>query len=301
MLATICPLCHKKPSGLKGVLRVHGYTWCASCHLGWKSEVPDITYKATYYHGKSTLATRIFGPIAEFFYWIRNHYVSGGQAKLWIDVGAGEGGYLNTVKSVRKIGVEISAVARDQMHRNNLETLTNSQYLQSRKLNADVISFWHVLEHVDAPWKYLEAAKRNLRPSGRIICGIPNIDSIEARLFGLLWFHLVPRYHLWQFSLPSFKRLLVSCGFSIVSIDYWSIEHQPAGILQSLINSTAGSEAVLQRLVKRSDGNITLTVRDIFWCVFWLSIGLPVVLVIWAASALSHRSSTFVIVAKTKN
>lgn len=202
------------------------------------------------------------------------------------------------VGAKRKVGVEVSRSGRRMMERVGLETMTDKKFLKTKNLRAEVISFWHVLEHMENPWVYLAAAARNLNSSGSMVIGVPNGESFELRLFKKHWFHLVPKHHLWFFSPQSMERMLKQNGLAITSIDFWSLEHHLPGILQSFINVTSGSDSVLHRLVKRRENFSALRYRDIFSCIFWLTVGLPVVFTFWITSSVLHRSGTFVVVAR---
>lgn len=56
--------------------------------------------------------------------------------------------------------------------------------------SVDAISFWHVLEHLDAPGAALARAAEWLRPGGVVLAGVPNLDSWQARVGGDRWYHL---------------------------------------------------------------------------------------------------------------
>lgn len=293
-----CPLCKKKP--YPDFFRLKSYWYCKACNLLWLKEFPKTDYGDMYYKGKSSLAQKLFIPIASFFHAIRRFYAGGGGKNLWVDVGAGEGGFLKTVRAKKRIGVEVSKSARKMIVKNGLDTLSDQEFLKTKKLRADVISFWHVLEHVENPWDYLNSAKKNLSKKGKIIIGVPNIDSFEFELTREYWFHLQPQFHLWHFSPRSIKKLLKQTGFKIESIDYWSIEHHLTGVLQSLINKSSQSkENVLHKLVKRGTGTSVLKGKDIFWSLFWLILGLPIVFLFWFFGALAHKSGTVVILASS--
>lgn len=289
----LCPLCKKRAHALPNFpYLLH----CSRCRLAWLKKFPKTTYNETYYEGISTLATKLFTPIATGFYLLRSVYAGFSPKKLWVDVGAGDGGFLKTVRAKRKIGVEISSSARVIMKKIGIETMTDKQFLHTRKLNADVISFWHVLEHTENPWDYLIAAKNNIAKNGCIVIGIPNIDCLEFYLFGTHWFHS-PQFHLWQFTPHSMGLLLKRAGFRVQSIDYWSIEHHLPCLLQSFINASAGSDGALHRFIKRGHGS-KMGIKDAFWSIFWLTAGFPIVLLVWIIGALTHKSGTFVVVAR---
>lgn len=292
---SICPLCENKASS--NLFGLSSYWVCQVCKVAWLKKFPKAEYDETYYKGKSSLAQKLFAPLALFFYSIRESYVGIKNRNTWIDVGAGEGGFLKTVHAKQRIGVEISKSGRKMMEDEGLETLTDQQFLKAKNLNADVISFWHVLEHVENPSEYLEAARENLRKNGKIVVGIPNYISLEAQTFKKYWFHLVPKYHIWHFSPKSFEKLLAKAGFTIENINYWSLEHHPTGILQSFINSTAKSDSVLHRLVKRGL-DYKPAFKDIFWSAFWMTIGAPIIITFWIVGSLLKKSGTMIFVAK---
>lgn len=290
----LCLLCKVKSENEMG--GISGYSYCSKCRLGWKTQKTKIEYDTSYYVGKSGIATKLFSPIAYFFYWIRKSYLGNKNYETWIDVGAGDGGFLETVKAKKRIGVEVSKSGRKLMEHKGLSTLSDKKFLGSRNLNSDVISFWHVLEHVENPLEYLKTAKRNLRKKGRIIIGVPNIDSLEFKVFKKFWFHLVPDFHLWHYSSKSLELFLKKSGFQVEYVDNWSIEHNPTGIIQSFINWSAHSDSVLHRLIKRGM-DYKLSIKDIFWSGFWLTIGLPVVFFFWLTGVLFKMPGTFVVVA----
>lgn len=291
-----CPLCTSVPaSDLHGL---SGYWYCRRCQLSWAKKFPVSEYDENYYSAKSSLIGKAFAPIANILYVIRTWYVRMKRINLWIDVGAGDGGFLRNVVAKRKIGVEVSPSGRSMMETAGIETMTDQEFLRKKNLRADVISFWHVLEHIENPWVYVGAAVRNLGPHGSVVIGVPNGESLELQLFKRHWFHLVPKHHLWFFSPRSLEIMLAQHRLFIKSIDYWSIEHHFPGILQSLINVTSGGDSVLHRLVKRRENFSVLTGRDVVSSLFWLTLGFPLVLVLWITNSLFKRSGTIVIVAQ---
>jgi len=295
---TICPLCHKKTSqNLHGMTN---YLYCERCDIAWVKKHPKIVYNETYYGGTSNIAGKAFSPLSILFYKIRNSFAGNKYPQRWIDVGAGDGNYLEYVKAKERIGVEISASGRDHMKKKGLKTMTEKEFLKAKNLKADVISFWHVLEHVDKPWEYIEAAQRNIKSHGKIIIGVPNHRSLEFKIFGKYWFHLVPDFHLWHYSPKSLETFLTKAGLKIQTSDYWSLEHHLTGVLQSFINRTAKSDSVLHRIIKRRQDFSKLNAKDIFWVAFWCTVGLPIVVLFWITGAIMHRSGTFIVVASKR-
>ncbi len=284
----------------KDIYGLSSYIYCPSCKIARLKNLPKASYEETYYKGKSSLAGKLFYPFGRLFYAIRNTYARKGKKTLWIDVGAGEGNYLKTVRASKKIGVEISEAGRRIMDENGIQTLTPNQFLKSKNLKASVISFWHVLEHVDNPEEYIKAAQKNISTKGKVIVGIPNMESWEFRIFKKYWFHLAPKYHIWHFAPVGMINLLEKEGFKIEIIDWWSPEHHLAGLIQSLINFTSKTEDVLHKLVKRELSNEKLPLKGLLVSLFWLTLGLPFIFIWWILASLTHQSGTLVLVASPK-
>ncbi len=290
-----CIVCNNKFSQKNKDLPA--YLLCRTCSTLRIKKIKYREYDQNYYQGKFRLVSNFFSPLFKFFYWYRTKYCSYRKG-LWIDVGAGSGEYLATLPSKNKIGVEKSAYGRKQMLQQKIKVLTQSQFLKTHDLHAKVISFWHVLEHVENPDQYLESARRNLSSNGQIIIGIPNTDSLEFRIFKTCWFHLDSQHHVWHFPLSSFQDLLKKKGFKIEKIDYWAPEHHLSGVLQSFINFTSNSNNVLHKLIKRDYG-AKLSFSSLLWSLFWLSIGFPIVLLFWIVESLTKKSGAVVIISST--
>lgn len=309
-ISMTCPLCRGKaqdwfiqrPSYFRQKTKFL-YWYCKDCNLSWIKKVPKIEYDQSYYKAKSSFVNKLFTPIALTFYFIRRGYI-GNKNKIgtYIDVGAGAGEFLKVVKADTRIGVEVSSSGRELMKKAGLKTMTNKEFLKSTSFNADVISFWNILEHVKNPWDYLKAGRRNLAKNGEIIIGIPNLDSLDLKVTRDYWFHLQPLFHIWHFSPKALKVLLKKTGFNVKTIDYWAIEHHLTGTLQSFINRSANSrENVLHKLIKRSAGGGRFQGKDVIWSLFWLTIGLPIVIIFWIIASVAGKSGTMVVVAKPSN
>lgn len=295
---TTCPVCR---SQVEDTLPDYpAYLYCRHCQTAWLKVFPQAGYRGEYYKGKSNTAAKFFTPLTRLFYTLRRGYIRK-KPDLWIDVGAGDGGFLAAVEAKHRIGVEISQTGREMIKSRGLEVMTDKQFLNAKSKSAEVISFWHVLEHTKNPREFLVSAKNNLKKEGKIIVGVPNLNSWEFRTFKTSWFHFAPQYHYLHFSSGSIVRLLKECGFKIEKVDFWSAEYNLAGILQSLINRTSGSQDVLHKLIKREQDLSSLSAADKLWCLFWLTLGLLPVFILWGSNALYKQSGSIVITASLKN
>jgi len=105
------------------------------------------------------------------------------------------------------------------------------------KVGFDVISFWHVLEHLDAPLEYLKKAHSLLNSDGRLIVEVPNFNSLQSRLSRSRWIYTETPRHLFHFSPEGLERLLRTAGFSIGHSPHtFSFEYGFIGMIQGLLN-----------------------------------------------------------------
>jgi 2-polyprenyl-3-methyl-5-hydroxy-6-metoxy-1,4-benzoquinol methylase len=118
------------------------------------------------------------------------------------------------------------------------------------KESFDAIVIWHVLEHLPDPRAVLRTAYALLRPGGLLMIGVPNFDSLQAKLTGPDWFHLdVPR-HYFHFRLGVLTRLLTEAGFAIEDVSHFNLEQNPYGWIQSLLNRAGFRFNLLYDLLK---------------------------------------------------
>jgi SAM-dependent methyltransferase len=80
----------------------------------------------------------------------------------------------------------------------------------------DVVTLWNVFEHLYDPKATLQEIQRVLRPDGLLVMAVPDVGSLDARLFGPAWAgYDVPR-HLYTFSRETLDRMLSKAGFHVV-------------------------------------------------------------------------------------
>jgi SAM-dependent methyltransferase len=101
----------------------------------------------------------------------------------------------------------------------------------------DVISIWHVLEHLPDPDQVLRLCHGWLREGGALLIAVPNADSWQAKLFQGSWFHLDPPRHLDHFNRRSLVSSLTRAGFRVERLRTLSWEQNLYGILQSALNA----------------------------------------------------------------
>lgn len=140
----------------------------------------------------------------------------GGPGSL-LDVGCGTGAFL--VEAAQNgwtiAGVEPDSGAAQRAAERTGAAILPDVFTLPNDTPADVITFWHVLEHVHRLNETIERAAALLNPGGSILIAVPNLNSLDAKQFGPFWAaYDLPR-HLYHFTPDTIVRLFANHGFSL--------------------------------------------------------------------------------------
>lgn len=134
-----------------------------------------------------------------------------------LDFGCGTGGFLRTMagRGWQVLGLDSSEVAVEAVRtRYDLPALVGTlPHPELRPGSFDVVTMWHVLEHLHRPLDALREAFRLLVPGGKLVVAAPNLDSLPYRVFGPAWFGLDLPRHLTHFTPPTLTAMLHAAGF----------------------------------------------------------------------------------------
>ena len=205
---------------------------CSVCRLRLTQDAPGQERIAPYYrsedyisHSNSSkgLINRLYQVVRKRTLKQKRRLVirlSGKQSGDLLDLGSGTGAFASEMKShgwsVR--GLEPDASARQlasELNKVELEDLRSFYSLPEKSF--DIITLWHVLEHVHDLNGYFTKLKLLLKPGGRLLIAVPNYTSVDAAHYGKYWAaYDVPR-HLYHFSPDSMKQLAERHGLKICS------------------------------------------------------------------------------------
>ena len=233
---------------------------CPRCAFVWLADAPPADDPAQHYppeyYGRRN--GRFAGPGEVFEVWCRRLRARS-IARLRspgavLDIGCGRGIMLAALRRAgwRVMGTEVcdhaAEHARDvlglDVHVGDLADCP----LGDEKF--DVVTLWHVLEHVPDARGCLEQVRRRIKPDGLLIVSVPNLSSLEARLGGRHWFHLDLPRHVSHFSRRTLTELLKSVGFTPVKTKRFSLEYGPYGMLQTLLNRMGFPHNLLYNALK---------------------------------------------------
>ena len=114
----------------------------------------------------------------------------------------------------------------------------------------DVITMWHVLEHLEHPVELLTELRSMLAPGGVLVVSVPNFSSWQSELFKGGWFHLDPPRHLLQFEPSTLEDCLRRSGFSVTQQVPFLPEYGTSGWIQSALNRVLPHQNFLYEWVK---------------------------------------------------
>jgi SAM-dependent methyltransferase len=232
-----CPVCNSRD--IQPILTAKDHTvsgesfviWhCSNCSLRFTQDVPDEDSIGPYYQSQDYIShsNTSKGLINQLYQRVRNHTLEQKaslvisntvpQGKM-LDVGAGIGAFLNTMKTKgwEVVGVEPDEGARQQakiLYNLSLKPAEDFSDLPPNSFHA--ITLWHVLEHVHALHDYVEQLKQLLMTDGKLFIAVPNYQSKDAAHYRSHWAaYDVPR-HLYHFSPASIEVLLKAHGLKLV-------------------------------------------------------------------------------------
>lgn len=135
--------------------------------------------------------------------------------KTLLDVGAGTGDFLLAARrrGWETTGVEPNHDARMRAREKKIELLSNTETLVDNKYQ--VVTLWHVLEHIPDLESQIIRLKAYLEDEGTLVIAVPNFKSYDAEHYKEFWAgYDVPR-HLWHFSRTSIEKLFAKYGMEV--------------------------------------------------------------------------------------
>ena len=139
----------------------------------------------------------------------------GSENNTILDVGAGTGDFLKTClrKKWNVFGIEPNQQAREVAKEKGI-VLHNDLGAYSNK-KFDIITLWHVLEHVENLSEFISQLDNLLSENGKLIVAVPNYKSDDANYYKEFWAAFdVPR-HLWHFSQQSISKIFTAKNFVV--------------------------------------------------------------------------------------
>ena len=189
-----------------------------------------------------TFSGNIKIPIIEDDYRRVNQFSKNLKNKDILDFGCGWGGFLRNIKNYKSLsGVELRKECMNFI-KNNIKKIDVSDNVNSFDKKFDIITMFHVLEHIPHQVDTLKILKSKLKNKGKIIVEVPHAEDFlilqeELREFKNFTFW---SEHLILHTYKSLKSILMKAGFKNINIQYyqrynlsnhlgWFIKRKPGG------------------------------------------------------------------------
>ena len=206
---------------------------CKQCSFIFTGNVPLENETGPYYqsetyishsNSKEGLVNRLYH-LGRTWMLKRKSKMISGLIKLpgkLLDIGTGTGYFLHFMQ---KEGYEVSGVEKSQHAREfakeqfKLEVESPEVFLKgTTKECYDIITLWHVLEHLYNPDNYLARIRSVLKKPGFLVVALPNCNSYDADFYKEYWAgYDVPR-HLWHFTPDTVLQLAEKNGFHLTGM-----------------------------------------------------------------------------------
>lgn len=204
---------------------------CDGCGFVFTSNAPKEESIAPYYESEEYVehSDTKKGIIYGLYHYARSLMLSYKYKKLkslnvgakLLDVGSGSGYFLNFMqhKGFKVTGVEISDKAKELcQNKFGINAYAPEDFLQHKlDTDFDLITLWHVFEHVYTFNDYFDLFHKSLQPQGKLVLALPNKDSWDARHYHHYWAAYDTPRHLWHFTPKTIEAFAKRRGFKLVT------------------------------------------------------------------------------------
>jgi SAM-dependent methyltransferase len=236
----VCPVCFSESSQF--YLRVKDFTVsktyfelnrCSQCDFIFTNDAPGKEAIGKYYQSDEYIShtdsskgwmNQVYQLVRNFTIRQKFHLIKKNtrlRTGNILDYGCGTGAFL---QHVQQSGWEVMGIEPDVSAQQRASNLTGKQIYTPHQLGElpnggfDVITLWHVLEHVhDLHWT-IEQFNRIVKQQGTLVIAVPNHRSWDAKHYHEYWAaYDVPR-HLYHFNPSTIDTLMRRYGFTRVAI-----------------------------------------------------------------------------------
>lgn len=296
-----CPVCDGDVKPFLNPRDSVGKTWnifrCAVCEVAFLNPMPegaelDPYYDEDYYgpehrrlHGAGESLIPLFRRARAKR--IKKLIPPGGSV---LDVGCGRGIMLAVLQKegFKCFGVERSENSARSAIASGVQVFAGDlRDAPFDKESFDMITYWQVLEHLENPLQSLMRSFELLKPGGKLLLQVPDVDGFQSVLSTDHWFHLDPPRHLWHFNSRSLDFIAAKCGFALLKRKHFSLEYGPFGMLQSIMNMLGFKRDSLFGMMMGMEKNLSAAGRAMLWSVAGI-LGAPALGMEILASALKR-------------
>ncbi len=212
-------------------------SWCEDCRCGITHITPDehywnYAYPEEYFTDILQLGNHV-DRTDQILYVEAAGAVSGLR---FLEIGCASGDLLCLLRDrgAVVVGVEPGDIPRAVARARGLDVVATLEEVQGGAF--DMVILFDVLEHLPSPVSTLRWVSTRLSPSGQVVIGVPNIESIEFRLLRRWWFALELPRHLTHFSPTAMERLAGMVGLTLRHTHYPRISYFAKSFVDPRLN-----------------------------------------------------------------
>jgi len=203
---------------------------CTACGFKFTEPRPILDDLPKYYESQEYIShsNADKGPVNKIYQTVRSHtlqrksrlirkYIHEGQI---LDIGCGTGEFLNIMQQSKFVatGIEPNQDARKRAKRDyGLAVYDEADLNGLQRKYFNVITLWHVLEHVYNLNERIAQIKELIAEDGILIIAVPNPSSWDAKHYGEFWAAYDCPRHLYHFDQLAVKNLFNNYGFEIIN------------------------------------------------------------------------------------
>lgn len=228
---------------------------CSDCGFGWTGKPPTPAaelYDEGYFSGAG-YPEYYDPPQRRFEAGIRLDWLQRqAHPRTLLEAGSAAGYFLLEAqrRGMAVAGVELSESASQYARTHLGLSVATGPFEEASFPDAfDAVCAWHVLEHVDDPRAFLDAAWVALRPGGYLLLEVPNAEAAAVQRLGKLWPSWDFQYHRWHFTTSTLTHLLAQSDFAVTAHDtafsrlYWPRKQRWRNVRQLFIADLAASHS----------------------------------------------------------
>lgn len=153
-----------------------------------------------------------------------------------LDWGCGDGAFLKLIQALGYDCFGIDAYTADSSNPKIIQATIDSTEFPDGFF--DVITCFHVLEHLNDPLRSIKSALRLLKINGLMIVEVPNLRSLGFQMFKSRWQPLEIPTHLNHFTSNTLQKIFESVGKTqIVRTEYFAHRISPSALVLSAFSS----------------------------------------------------------------
>lgn len=230
-----CPLCKSKAIEKRFSCKDHFATGelfdifhCKECGFAFTQNIPDEKEIAPYYSSSEYIShsNTNKGLVNKIYHIVRSIMLRRKTSLIKkltllqngriVDYGAGIGYF---ARAMQRQGWNVTAIEKSPQAREyakkelGIDMLPEEALKDIESSSVDVITLWHVMEHIQQIDDFWEEMKRILEDTGIAVIAVPNCTSYDAENYGEHWAAYDTPRHLWHFSPSTIMKLGEKHGF----------------------------------------------------------------------------------------